>query len=135
MYWIGKKLCYSKPCGVSKNNNNKKRAGIFNEWAFIIYFEADREIVAQKMTVVSIAMDMQLRKSVKPAVAALNNVINPDFIECTFVLPHCRTTGELISQLSVVCTVKIACSGFFRTLLWTVGVHLVILSLHLYCCL
>lgn len=64
------------------------------------------------MTVVSIAMDMQLRKSVKPAVAALNNVINPDFIECTFVLPHCRTTGELISQLSVVCTVKIACSGF-----------------------
>ncbi|CAG5132214.1 unnamed protein product, partial [Candidula unifasciata] len=59
--------------------------------------EADRAVVAQKVAAKCVDMDIQLRKSVKPAVAALTSVLNADLVECMFVLPHCQTTDILLA--------------------------------------
>uniref|UniRef100_A0A0B7AXC1 FAST kinase-like protein subdomain 2 domain-containing protein n=1 Tax=Arion vulgaris TaxID=1028688 RepID=A0A0B7AXC1_9EUPU len=59
--------------------------------------EAEYASVALKVSGKCLELDMEFRKSVKPALSALVNLLGSDYVQCKFVLPHCRTSDIVLA--------------------------------------
>lgn len=47
----------------------------------------------------NLEIDVQLRKSIRPAVAVLEEILGSDCVQCGFLLPHFYTSGEFTHKV------------------------------------